>query len=56
MFAWISANLATILIPLGLAAVVAAVVRGMIRDRKKGRSSCGGNCGHCPMNCSSCKH
>ncbi|MBR6950298.1 MAG: FeoB-associated Cys-rich membrane protein [Oscillospiraceae bacterium] len=55
MFTWIAANVGTILITLVLAGVVAAVVTVLIRDRKKGRSSCGGNCGHCPMNCSHCK-
>jgi hypothetical protein len=49
MFEWIKANLLTIGILLVLAAAVIAVVISLIRDRKKGRSSCGGGCAHCPM-------
>ena len=51
MFAWIAENLATILICLGLAGIVAAVITGLALDRKKGKTSCGGNCAHCGMNC-----
>ena len=25
------------------------IVRSLVKDRKQGKSSCGGNCGHCPM-------
>jgi len=49
MWTWLAANWATILISLILIGVVAAIVAGLVRDKKKGRSSCGGNCGHCPM-------
>lgn len=49
MFAWLSENLATVLITLGLAAVVVLIIRSMLRDKRKGKSSCGGNCGCCPM-------
>ena len=49
MFAWIKDNLLTIAILLGLAAAVFAIVFSLIRDRKKGRSSCGSGCAHCPM-------
>ena len=49
MFAWIAANLATILICAGLLAVVAAIVIGMVRNKKKGKSSCGCGCAECPM-------
>lgn len=49
MLAWLSANIGTILIALALVCVVALVIVKMCRDKKKGRSSCGGNCGHCPM-------
>ena len=49
MFAWIKANLLTIGILLVLAAAVFAIVFSLIRDRKKGLSSCGGGCAHCPM-------
>ena len=46
MLAWLSANIGTILITLILLCIVALIIAKMHRDRKKGRSSCGGNCGH----------
>ena len=49
MFAWLMQNLATILICLGLVAIVTMIVVGMVRDKKKGKSSCGCGCGSCPM-------
>ena len=49
MLAWISGNIATILICAALIAVVAAVIAGMVRDRKKGKASCGCGCADCPM-------
>lgn len=49
MLTWLSSNLATILISLVLIAVVAFIIVVMRRDKKKGKSACGGNCGHCPM-------
>ena len=49
MFEWIQSNLLTIAILLMLAAAVFAIVFSLIRDRKKGRSSCGSGCAHCPM-------
>lgn len=49
MLLWISANIGTILISLALLAIVAAIIMVMRKDKKKGKSSCGGNCGHCPM-------
>lgn len=54
MFAWISENLATILIAAALAAVLTAIIAVLIRDKRKGRSSCGGNCAHCAMG--GCSH
>lgn len=47
MLAWLSGNLAAILICAALIAVVAAIVAGLIRDKKRGKSSCG--CANCPM-------
>ena len=52
MFAWISNNLGTILITLVLILIVAGVIYSIVRDKKKGKSLCGGNCGHCAMGCS----
>ena len=49
MFDWIRDNLLTIGILLVLAAAVTAIVISLVRDHKKGRSSCGGGCAHCPM-------
>lgn len=52
--AWLSANLANIVVIAVLALVVGLVIRGMIRDKKAGRSSCGGcaSCGACSGGCS----
>ncbi len=47
MPAWLEANGATIAVGLLLAAVVAVVIRKMISDRKKGKTSCGSDCGAC---------
>ena len=49
MLSWLYANLATILITLVLGGIVAGIIAVMRRDKKKGKSACGGNCGHCPM-------
>ena len=42
-------NAGTILISLVLIGIVAAVIMKLRRDRKQGKSSCGCNCGCCPM-------
>ena len=44
MFAWIAENLATIIICLVLAVIVAAIIIGLVRNKKKGKSPCGCNC------------
>ena len=49
MIAWISENIATIIICAVLAFVVAAIVISMIKNKKKGKSSCGCGCADCPM-------
>ncbi len=49
MLTWLSENFFTILICLGLLAVVCAIVVSLVRDRKKGKSLCGGKCASCPM-------
>ncbi|MCR5651051.1 MAG: FeoB-associated Cys-rich membrane protein [Lachnospiraceae bacterium] len=54
MTAWFIANLGTMIISLILIAVVVLIIRTMIRDKKRGISSCGGNCAHCKA-CSSCR-
>ena len=53
MLAWLSQNIATILICLVLTLIVGGAIAVIIRDRKKGRSSCGCDCGSCP-GCGSC--
>ncbi len=30
-----------------LLVIVGLIVRSMVRDKKSGKSSCGGDCGHC---------
>ena len=50
---WIADNIGTILITLFLLLIVTGIVLVIIRDKKRGRSSCGGNCAHCKM-CTSC--
>ena len=50
MFAWLSANVGTILIVLVLLVVVIGIIAKLRKDKKKGVSSCGGNCAHCAMN------
>ena len=52
MMSVIVGNLGTILITLFLVLLVTGIVRSMIKDKKKGVSSCGGNCARC--NC--CSH
>ncbi len=54
MFAFVSANLGTILISLLLLVLVIAIIRKIITDKKHGISSCGGNCAHCKM-CAGCR-
>ena len=49
MLAWISENIATILICIGLICIVTAIIVGMVRGKKKGKSSCGCGCANCAM-------
>ena len=49
MLAWISENMATIVICAILLGIVAAIIAGLVRNRKKGKSSCGCGCANCPM-------
>lgn len=49
MLAWLSENIATILICVLLIAIAAAIIAGLIRNKKKGISSCGCGCANCPM-------
>ncbi len=49
MFQWIGENAGTLAVSIALIALVAWIVVRMRRDKKQGKSSCGGNCGCCPM-------
>lgn len=49
MFNWIARNLSTIIICLVLAAVVVLIIVSLVKDKRKGKSSCGCKCAHCPM-------
>lgn len=49
MFAWLTANLGTILIAAVLIVIVAGIIFSIKKDKKKGKSSCGCNCAHCAM-------
>ena len=50
MLSWLTANISTILITILLIAVVVIIIVKLRKDKKKGVSSCGGNCAHCAMN------
>ncbi|MBR5974744.1 MAG: FeoB-associated Cys-rich membrane protein [Clostridiales bacterium] len=49
MITWLSDNIGTIVISLILVAIVAGIIFKMVRDKKKGRSSCGCDCGCCAL-------
>ena len=49
MLAWLTENIATIIICAVLIAVVSAIIVSMIKNKKKGKSSCGWGCADCPM-------
>lgn len=56
MLAWLSQNLATILICLALIIIVALIIAKLIKDKKQGKNTCGNNCAHCAMAGSCCQH
>ncbi len=49
MLEWITLNAGTLGISLLLIGLVALIILQLRRDKKKGKSSCGANCGCCPM-------
>jgi len=49
MIQWLENNIGTLLVGLALLLVVCLIIRGLWNDRKQGKSSCGGQCGSCPM-------
>ncbi|MCM1055935.1 MAG: FeoB-associated Cys-rich membrane protein [Bacteroides sp.] len=46
---WLSENLSTIIICMILAVIVGLIIISMVRNKKKGKCSCGNDCGCCPM-------
>lgn len=54
MFAWLQANLGSIVVVLFLIVLVALIVRRLILDRKAGKHICGGSCGSCGGGCGGC--
>lgn len=55
MLAWLTQNLATIVVCAVLLLVTALIIVKIVRDRKQGKNSCGANCAHCANACS-CHH
>lgn len=51
LFAWIGANIWTIIICAVLVALMALIIVYIIREKKKGRCSCGCSCESCAMDC-----
>ena len=49
MFGSVEINIGTIVIALILIAAVVFAVRSIVMQKKKGRCSCGSDCGGCPM-------
>lgn len=49
MLSFAANYLPTILICIGLAALVGLIVFSLIRDKRRGKSNCGCNCAHCAM-------
>ncbi len=43
--------MATAIVGVILLAIVGAIVYGMVKDKKNGKSTCGGDCGHCKGGC-----
>ena len=49
MLQGIAENAGTIIISLALLGLVTGIIVRLRKDKKQGKSSCGGSCGHCPM-------
>ena len=49
MFQGIIENAGTIIVSLALAGLVALIILRLRKDKKRGKCSCSGNCGCCPM-------
>lgn len=49
MFVFLRENLATIIVVLIIAVLVFFALFKLIKDKKRGKTSCGGNCAGCAM-------
>ena len=49
MLAWLRENMGTIVISLGLIAVVVLIIRSLVRTKKLGKGTCSCGCSHCAM-------
>ena len=49
MLSWLAANGGTIGVAVLLLLVTGSIIAVLVHNRKKGKSSCGCNCGSCPM-------
>lgn len=49
MLAWLTENLATILIGAVVLIICVLIIAHMIKNKKKGKSSCGCGCADCAM-------
>jgi hypothetical protein len=45
----ITENAGTIIVSLLLITMITAIITHLLRNKKQGKSSCGCNCGSCPM-------
>ena len=48
MLSWLAANGGTIGVAVLLLLVTGSIIAGLVHNHKKGKSSCGCNCGSCP--------
>lgn len=49
MLSTITENISTIIVSIILCLIILCIIKKMINDKKKGISSCGGNCGGCAL-------
>ncbi|WP_158552369.1 MULTISPECIES: FeoB-associated Cys-rich membrane protein [Erysipelotrichales] len=55
MIDWLLNHISTLFISIVLLMIIIWIIRYMINEKRQGKSSCGGQCGHCQMN-HSCNH
>ena len=49
MFAWISENIATIIVCAVLIAIVAIIIVSMVKNKREGKASCSCGCSNCSL-------